>query len=59
MARLTGNGGIYVPLSEVKNGAGEFVENMRPRSIMPINAKELMLKDADYSTPADHYFAYT
>ena len=32
-------------------GAGSFASEMRPRSIVPMNAKELMLKDADYSTP--------
>ena len=25
---------------------------------MPSNAKELLLKDAEYSTPQDHYFAH-
>ena len=44
---------------DVLTGAGSFVNEMRPHAIMPANAKELMLKDADYSTPQDHYFAYT
>ena len=32
---------------------------MRPHALIPSNAKDLMLKDADYSTPQDHYFNYT
>ena len=32
---------------------------MKPHALMPTNAKELILKDADYSTPQDHYFNYT
>ena len=31
---------------------------MAPKSIIPQNAKDLMIKDSDYSTPQDHYFAY-
>jgi len=35
------------------------MSEMQPHALMPTNAKELILKDADYSTPQDHYFGYT
>ena len=31
---------------------------MTPGGLRPTSAKDLMLKDADYSTPTDHYFSY-
>ena len=31
---------------------------MKPHALHRTNAKELILKDADYSTPQDHYFSY-
>ena len=34
------------------------MKEMKPHALEPTNAKELILKDADYSTPQDHYFDY-
>ena len=31
---------------------------MKPHALHRSSAKELILKDADYSTPQDHYFNY-
>lgn len=31
---------------------------MVPHGLGRMSAKDLILKDADYSTPQDHYFAY-
>jgi hypothetical protein len=31
---------------------------MAPHGLGRMSAKDLILKDADYSTPSDHYFAY-
>lgn len=41
-------------------GVGSFLNEMQPRGagITSEGAKALMLKDTDYSTPTDHYFAY-
>ena len=46
-------------LKEVAKGTKSFIGEMRPHALIPSNAKDLMLKDADYSTPQDHYFSYT
>mmetsp|Transcript_41628 Transcript_41628/g.54833 ORF Transcript_41628/g.54833 Transcript_41628/m.54833 type:complete len:114 (+) Transcript_41628:132-473(+) len=46
-------------LKEVASGTKSFIEEIRPHALVPSNAKELMLKDAEYSTPQDHYFGYT
>lgn len=35
----------------VANGTVKFFDKIKPQALMPGNAKELMLKDADYSTP--------
>lgn len=42
----------------VAQGTIKFFDKIKPQALIPGNAKELMLKDADYSTPQDHYFAY-
>jgi len=39
-------------------GSANFAREMKPHALVPTNAKELILKDADYSTPNDHYFSY-
>jgi len=39
-------------------GTKSFMREMSPHALTPSNAKELILKDADYSTPQDHYFMY-
>merc|ERR1712046_485550 len=40
-------------------GTGRFMYNLAPRgAAFKDSAKELMLKDADYSTPTDHYFSH-
>jgi hypothetical protein len=41
-------------------GGVSFVKDMQPlgRGIVADNAKALLLKDTDYSTPSDHYFAH-
>lgn len=44
--------------SSVAQGTGAFIKEMKPHALAPTNAKELILKDADYSTPMDHYFGY-
>jgi len=33
------------------SGTGTFVSDMMPHGLAPMSAKDLMLKDADYSTP--------
>ena len=38
-------------MSSLRQGTTSFVRDMRPHALMPSNAKELILKDADYSTP--------
>jgi hypothetical protein len=41
-------------------GTGRFFSEMAPRGggLTSGGAKELMLKDTDYSSTTDHYFAY-
>ena len=41
-------------------GTGKFLKEMLPSpgGLTSEGAKALMLKDSDYSTPSDHYFAY-
>jgi hypothetical protein len=46
-------------VKELAKGTKSFVNEMKPHALMPNNAKDLILKDADYSTPQDHYFGYT
>jgi len=60
MATIKGSTGT-VEVDDVKNmasGTRNFISEIRPRALIPTNAKELILKDADYSTPQDHYFGY-
>ena len=45
-------------MSSLASGTTNFIKEMRPHALVPTNAKELILKDADYSTPQDHYFGY-
>ena len=42
----------------VASGTGKFLKSFQPKAIQPPAAKDLMLKDAEYSTPQDHYFAH-
>ena len=42
----------------VGQGAKAFMNDIKPHALGHTNAKELILKDADYSTPQDHYFMY-
>lgn len=35
----------------VAYGTMSFFDKIKPRAMLPGNAKELMIKDADYSTP--------
>jgi len=35
----------------VAQGTVSFFEKIKPRALLPGNAKDLMIKDADYSTP--------
>jgi len=41
-------------------GTAKFITEMSPHrgAMGGDNAKALLLKDTDYSTPSDHYFAY-
>lgn len=45
-------------VKSLSSGAGNFMKDLKPHGLAPANAKELILKDADYSTPQDHYFGY-
>jgi hypothetical protein len=38
--------------------SGRFIKDMAPHGLKPISAKDLMLKDVDYSSPQDHYFGH-
>jgi hypothetical protein len=58
MARIRGDGSIQQVTKETLKGTQTFLEHMRPRGLAPVTAKDLMLKDSDYSTPADHYFSH-
>ena len=43
----------------VAQGTGKFLKAFKPHAIVPSNeAKDLLLRDAEYSTPQDHYFAH-
>jgi len=38
-------------------GTGRFIKEIAPKAgTMSTDAKDLLLKDVDYSTPTDHYF---
>lgn len=58
LARLTGDNTAV--LQSTLNGTARFVKDMKPLGpgLTADNAKALLLKDTDYSTPSDHYFAY-
>lgn len=45
-------------VKSVAQGTRSFMRELTPHGLAPANAKELILKDADYSTPQDHYFGY-
>ena len=45
-------------LKNLGNGTLKFMQQFRPRALASPNAKQLILDDKDYSTPADHYFSY-
>ena len=38
-------------MKEVASGTANFLKEIKPHALTPSNAKELILKDADYSTP--------
>ena len=42
----------------LSDGTGKFIKKFKPSAIAPESAKDLMLKDSEYSTPEDHYFAH-
>lgn len=50
LARIKGEGSIETSTTGLK-GAANFAGYMMPHGLSPISAKDLMLKDADYSTP--------
>ena len=53
MVTIKGSTGT-IEVDDVKNmasGTQNFIRDIKPRAIFTTNAKELMLKDADYSTP--------
>ena len=43
---------------QVGSGAAKFASQFKPHALGPTNAKSLLLKDEDYSTPDDQYFGY-
>jgi hypothetical protein len=54
MVSMTGGSQSEIKLEQAKavaNGTAKFFEKIKPQAMTPGNAKELMLKDADYSTP--------
>lgn len=61
MVGLKGKQGVFEKddVQSLAQGTGNFLREMKPHALAPTNAKELILKDADYSTPQDHYFNYT
>ena len=58
MVRVKGSAGTLQgsDMQVLGEGAGNFMSELKPHALAPNNAKELILKDADYSTPQDHYF---
>ncbi len=58
LARL--NGDNTSVLQATVTGTARFLKDMQPLGpgLTSDNAKALLLKDTDYSTPSDHYFAY-
>jgi len=58
MARMSGSNTSIA--TDTLVGTGRFIKEMVPHSggLFTDNAKALLLKDTDYSTPTDHYFAY-
>ena len=61
MVGLKGSQGVFEKddVQSLAQGTSNFLREMKPHALAPTNAKELILKDADYSTPQDHYFNYT
>ena len=57
MARIRGEGNLALATTTLTSSAN-FAKNMMPHGGIHGNAKELLLKDADYSTPSDHYFSH-
>lgn len=57
LAGIRGQGGM-AQITETAKGTSSFMSYMKPSGIRAGSAKDLMLKDADYSTPTDHYFSY-
>jgi len=55
LARIRGDGSIA---QETLKGTTRFIRDMSPLGLSRMNAKDLILKDSDYSTPQDHYFAH-
>ena len=46
-------------LQTTLEGTGRFIKEIAPKSsTMSTDAKDLLLKDVDYSTPTDHYFQH-
>ena len=45
-------------LGDVKAGAKNLAMQFRPLGMKPVKAKDLLIDDHDYSSPADHYFSY-
>ena len=43
---------------KVASGTGKFLKSFQPHGLEVQGAKDLLLKDAEYSTPQDHYFAH-
>ena len=48
---VTVKGSTGENVSELTKGTADFMKEMKPHALVPTNAKELILKDADYSTP--------
>ena len=61
MVGLKGSSGTFdkEDVQNLTEGTRSFLKELKPHALAPTNAKELILKDADYSTPQDHYFNYT
>ena len=58
MVRVKGASLQTSDVKELSAGTADFLRDMKPHALHRSSAKELILKDADYSTPQDHYFNY-
>ena len=60
MVNLKGTSGgyEYKDFKLIADGTGKFFKTFQPRGLTPDNAKDLLMKDAEYATPEDHYFAH-